>query len=124
VAREKREIPCLSRVQARWRRHGTGRDKTSVIISDQPSSAVAIGRAAPRSKGLLELEELEGVKLGSGRVHNFVFTVANFVFLSKFDFHTFEFETEITNFPDRNSYPGVHRKRKKSPKFRSFRPKR
>lgn len=42
------------------RRHGTGRDKTSVIISDQPSPAVAIGRAAPRSKGLLELEELEG----------------------------------------------------------------
>ena len=42
----------------------------------------------------------------AARVHNFVFTVANFIFLSKFDFHIFEFETEITHFPDRNSLPG------------------
>ena len=38
-------------------------------------------------------------------------------FLPKFDFHIFEFETEITHFPDRNSLPGVVRKRKISPKF-------
>ena len=57
------------------------------------------------------------------RVHNFVFTVLNFVFLPKFDFHIFEFQTEIMYFPDQNSFPGVVRKRKISPKFGEIPPK-
>ena len=40
------------------------------------------------------------------RVPHFVFTVSNFAFLLKFNFHIFEFEIEITYFPDRNSLPG------------------
>ena len=48
----------------------------------------------------------------------FRFYCSEFRFFSpKFDFHIFEFEIEITHFPDRNSLPGVVRKRKISPKF-------
>ena len=48
----------------------------------------------------------DGDRLGAQQGSHSVFTVPNFVFLLKFDFHIFEFETKITYFPDRNSLPG------------------
>ena len=97
-------VEWCGRAGMKWKEDGGGR----ICVPRLPESSFVC--LAPR--------------LVANRVHNnFVFTVPNFIFLTKFDFYIFEFETEITHFPNRNSLPGVVRKRKISPKFGEIPPK-